>query len=737
MAILRRTALLGLVGAACLVNAPDVLAETAAADGGQAAQPGNRSAGPKEIESVVVSTQKRGEEALVDVPMAVSVKTGDFLADISVDSTLDLTFVMPGLNFTTQGSWAQPAIRGVSSEQSVSGNDANVALYIDGVYFPNQVAAVFEFPDVGQVEVLRGPQGTLFGRNVTGGAVMVNSLDPSFETTVKASASYGTYDGRGTDFVFKGYVSSAVTDKVAFGIAGMFQQNDGYFKNIVVPEDATFLSQRYGRLQSTALRGKVLIEPNDNLQILFSGIYVHRKDAQAQTGTPYNGQSLGLGIDPTFTPDRPYEVAVNPDFPSDTATDLRGGSMKVIADLGFATLTSLTAYTYSSFSVVADVDGTAVTIVDFLVDRSYRDTQQEITLASPSSDRFSWVLGLWYFNDDVRSESCVNGTILCLPTAVSDTDEKVTTTSLAAYGEAQYDITDDFSIIGGIRYSWEKKKLFFDPQGRYGSGLTFLGDASWDNVTYRASAIYSVSDVANVYFTYSRGFKSGAFNTGNPNAYDPEKIDSFQAGFKMSDGLINLDLAAFYYDYRNIQRQIFNGFTSVTTNAAAAEIYGVELEWALQITDEFQLTGNVAWLPKADFTDFPNASVFFPNANGSLSPGVIDAEGYRLIRAPKFTANLTGKYTKVFQNGTLDAVLSGFFTSKFNWETLGRVQQPSHVLLNARMTWTFPGDQWAVSLWGRNLANEVSYRSALFSGVADMTTYAPPRAFGISVEFNL
>ena len=697
-----------------------------------------------QMEEILVTAQRR-EERAIDVPISVTAVTSDALRRNGITSTNDLTTVVPGLKMDRTGGYSQPAIRGISTQLTHPGSENNVAMYLDGIYQPSQAGGIFDLPDVSQVEVAKGPQGTLFGRNATGGAVLVSTRNPSQTTEGTIIAEYGSFNA----MTFKGFVSGGLTDKVSGSIAGYYHNDDGYLRDIARKKDV-------GAIESSIVRGKLLYEATDKLSILATAYVSDRQDETAASGIPLGGNTTAnvvpaFGIGTAVVPTKADQVAMNQD-PVTTVKQL-GASLKITYDMEVGTITALTGYSDYDQEVVLDADYSytqPVAGTNYFLDTPESAFSQEINFASEKFGRVSFVAGLFYWNSWGKYDPIRVQVNYGFPTDVDiQIYSKQSAEAYAVYGEMNFDITDKWSVIAGLRYSDETRtleggKLGFPPNVPATGGYLWETERKDDGVTPRLSISYKPNEDANLYFTYSEGFKSGVFNTSATSPDEPsvapEEVKAYEIGFKQSLNSLRYSMAAFYYDYQDMQVQGFqevNGVPlSVLQNAATAEIYGAEIEGVWQMTDSFEAQLGVAYT-NATFDEFERASIVVP-VGGNFGNTVIeqDVSGNDLVRAPRSTVNLTGLYNTTVMGG--DLALSGtvYYSDKFYFENGNRIYQPSFTTVNARAAWSPADSGFTFALLGKNLTDEETIQGAFIQSLADGVSYAAPRTWAIAVEYR-
>ena len=695
---------------------------------------------------IIVTAQRRSEN-LTDVPMSIAALSSQSLAQAGVTSTSELAKVAPGVTMTFFGSFLQPSIRGITSTGANLGENSNVAMYIDGVYQPQQIATLIDLPDVQQIEILKGPQGALYGQNATGGAILVSSMAPSFDLTGKLSASYGNFN----DVQLRGYVSGPLGDKVAASLSGSFQRRDGFRRHVVT-------GARDKGLDAQVVRGKILFRPSDSARITVTGYYADRTDSAMYAGFAIADNSIGYGADlsalgvPLPVPASP-RVATPGQFSAspDVFTAIRssGGNIRGEFDLGGGTLTSTTGYFNNKINYLADVDGTAVNIGEsraspltgkFLV--------HDTNFATKAVGPVEFLLGVFYLDgNETFSENIFDLQFPNVPPAaktslfVSNQNARVEKTIIAGYGEITLKPTEYLTLTAGGRYTRERQRTFSNllngvPQA---TRVEYPRDpVTFSKFTPRVTARYALSPDANVYASWSQGFKSGVVNTTDftLDPVKPETITAFEIGAKgkIVDG-VRVNVAAFLYDYTNLQAVVFvPGRAYITQNAASARVKGVDVDLNWQVTTGLTLTAGAAFLD-AKYRDFRNAAAFASTGTGNLQI-TTDLSGQPLLRAPRFSGNLSANYNVDTAAGRFGAFASVYNTSSYGMEATSRLRQNGYTTFDAELSFAPAGMRGLrLAVWGKNLSDEAYLGSTLASTLADVGSYAPPRTFGVRAEY--
>jgi iron complex outermembrane receptor protein len=709
------------------------------------AQEGRATAGPGEAGygdsgslggEIIVTAQRRSERAR-DVPLSITAKSSEELAEAGVTSVRDLTLVTPGLKFDTGGAgFVLPSIRGITTNVSGAGVEANVAIYVDGVYQTSQVATTFDLPDIQRLEVAKGPQGTLFGRNATGGAIQIFTRSPSLtETTGDITLGYGSFN----EVLAKGFATTPlVEDKLAISLSGFYQRNDGYLHDIVA-------HKRVGKLDSKLFRGKLLFQATPELSFTLSGQYMDRRDDSSPNGQALDGNTVanipGSG---NVVATKPYDVSLS--LPGYSRVKAEQVSLKSEWQGDVGTVTSITAYQHSKAELHSDTDFSILPVSDVIIHQPDKSFTQELTFSSAKMGPVQFVAGAFYIWHQGQFDPLISNDVVYLR-------KDFRTESFAGFGEVTLALTDQLSVIGGIRYSHEKVKY----ASSFGLGAAAPTNeaepATFNAVTPRVSVRYAVDPTTNLYFTYSKGFKSGGVDTTDyvtGYSYKPEKVDAFEAGVKSRPvSWLDINLAGFYYKYRNQQQlgliQVCFGDppnqtcapTAVFLNASSSRIYGLDFDATATLVDGFKVNVGISAL-NARYQDFPNALIDrpTPGPEGGNVPLTIDAAGNHMIRAPDFSLTLGANYRTELAGGELS--LSGllYHTSSIYYDFEERVHQPGYTTINLRADYTLPNTPLTLAVYGKNLLDKTIIQSTYINDNADGVSYAPPRTWGVSATYT-
>jgi iron complex outermembrane receptor protein len=729
-----------------LLGSTALVAGTAQAQ--QAAAPAGDS-----VAEVVVTAQRR-EERLLDVPIAVSVIGGEAAQTAGVVSTRDLSMVTPGLVSGQAGYTFQPSIRGISSTGTSAGDEANVALYVDNVYYAAIGATAFNLANIDRIEVLKGPQGTLFGRNATGGAIRVVTSNPSQDPEFRALLSAGLGGAKSREVSL--YGNAPINDQLALGLTGYYYNDDGYLKNA----DPNFQGAKQGALESYLVRGKLLWTPAENLKIVFEADYGQSISGVELTTTfinNINGFKNVVGVLPALGK---REVSTN-EQNLDKSVGY-GGYLNIQYDTEHYTVTSLTATRTANIRVNLDNDRTNLPLNRNVFRTDTLTFSQELNVASHYDGPFDFIAGLFYFRSDAGNPffNSYGATIspvrpdgtrvvtapISLRTSIYDNIEDE---AYAAFGEGTYKFNDQFSAVLGLRYNIETKDAI--TTNRLAPTSPAVSDGGrWTNLSYRATLNYKPNNDTLLYATTSSGFKSGVINASAytyPNPHDrvrPEKVTAYELGYKSRMfGWLNVAASAFHYDYKDIQLTVNNALSAsvgtvgvnILQNAAKAKITGADLELSGRIDEHWSGQVGVSWLPQAKYNDFGGGIFYVPAAGGlGAVATAADLSGTRILRSPKTTFNLGLNYDTDLPVGHLRLSGNYFYSDDFYLVVGQGSRQPAYSLVNFEAAWTDPSERYTVALWGRNLGNEAYFISGLANTGGFSAVWGKPREIGVRLK---
>lgn len=702
------------------------------------------------LEEVVVTATKRSV-ALQDLAGSANVLGADKLGPGGIQEVRDMQVDIPNLSLGDQFGFARVFMRGIGMTSIDIGGEGAVAFLQDGAIVPRPAAQLMGMFDLDQVEVLRGPQGTLYGRGATAGAINMVTAKPGKELGGYLSVTAGNYGLA----QFKGAIDAPMGDALSMRLAGSLDSRDGYGNNIFTGSDindrdasayrATFVYDAGGPLTAT-LSAQYYEEDDNNYAFSYFG-QSEGSSIPVPFGVPIlGGNTVGM-VGGGF-----YDI--NSD--QEPINDRDGQLINLTIDYAFNDRWSLKSITSSQSMdrfLRDDLDSTDANLFGQNNYTEESDSFGQELILNYSADRLDVLGGVMYFEEDLYGEVRVPLTNLCFllapaacGTPVGDflnggnylQDGDVDIEAWGAYVEANYSISDKWSVIAGLRYNYEE---------RDGTG-SFIFDAislnvptnqreSWNDLTPRITLQYSPNDNMLLYATYTEAFKSGVINTGSTSPpLDPETVDAFEVGLKgqNASGTLRYSVAAFFYDYQDMQISFVDETSTVSTvNAAEAENSGIELEIDGSLGNGFAFDFYLTYL-NAEYQEFFNGDY----ANGFA---ITDLSGNTLPNAPESTAKLGLTWEGAVGGGTLTVRGEAYYQDDVYFTEWNRedAYQKSYEQINASVDYSW-NDQWLLSLWGRNLSDEeVMSNNIITAPLYDslrVGAVLPPRTYGATVTYQ-
>ena len=726
----RKTLLAGLVGLFAAGGTAQV-----AAQGGEAAT--SQSA----IDEIIVTAQKR-EQSLQDTALAISAITGEGLAARGIESGLDLQFSVPGLTMGESNVGpAQVTLRGVGMDNIFLGGDPGVPIHIDGHYIQDTTYILQDFMDVERVEVLRGPQGTLYGRNAIGGSVNVITKRPTEDFEAYAGIDIGNYNKR----LLKTSISGSLADGLRGRLAMSDEKRDGYIENISSLGGRDFENSDY-----TSLRGSLEYDLSEDVLVTVAGYYFedfgNTAVALRINGNPTSTLPGFLNYyvlnnaEPNPSVSDPRKVRLN--IEDDVFSRAKGGSIDVEWDLTSMRLRSLSAYNNSKSSLYTDADGSDVVTLHDNPRRSHETFSQEFQILSAAGSELEWILGLFYYDEnsdaseifDIDNLFVADGskTVLEIPFDLEST-------AVGVFGQLEYPLTDKLTAVGGLRYNKDKKtnigSLFLPA---FGLDITVADSDQWEEVTGRIGLNYHINDDVLAYGSFTTGYKAGGYNNIQP-VYDPETVAAYEAGLKglWFEKAVQASVSAFYYDYED--KQEFQRDPSVgvvfITNAGAATVWGLELEATARPFSALTIDSSIAYL-SAEYDEFHTEDGVNPQL------GLQDLSGNSLPRSPEWKAHLGIQYEWILGSGLLRARVDTTwvddqFSAPFNRQD--RDLMSSYHRSDIQLSWESESRQWQASIYVKNIEDD-DVVANLLDGVATSGLpvpiygqYLAPRTYGMKL----
>jgi iron complex outermembrane receptor protein len=709
------------------------------------------------IEQIVVTAEKRGE-SLQDLSQAVTALTAKDLDNKYISSFVDLSAIAPGVTVAkNEGFKTIISIRGVGNEanQNATANPS-VSYHMDGIYIASPYALQTDFIDIERIEILRGPQGTLFGQNSTGGAINVISAKPNFEEFAgKADVSLGT------DNLVKvrGTVNVPISDDLAMRTSFSRATQDGYTQNVyngpnVLNPSETFVGEDMDNIDNLSMRTDWLWNASDTLSLRFLAQY-------------FSGESNGAGIKGI---DDPTPGARNLSQDTDSSYELESQVYGLIAewDAGFAVIKSLSSYQKDDITVVRDNDrhsfdtNPEIQISVFNPEVNIQTTfTQELNVISkePLFGKLDWIVGAFYLDTDIEitireeldvgRDGVLDGYVPSFPAVFGGdrgfiSDSNPQRESLSFYGQTTYPISESVRLITGLRYTKDEVEStvsnFFAPSPSFINPKT-------EDLTGRIALEWDAGDDTMTYASYTRGLKPGGsnltFSEGDDAlvraAFEDETIDAYELGLKTEfmDSRVRTNVAAFYYDYTNLQFQAsdFNEFGSGVSNIPESEIYGVELEMTALIGDRFSLDVKLASMQSevsADYLALDNRllieDVFLADgvtpakeeihgASRDVARFLQNLSGNELAKTPGLTADISLGFEDQMKDGAyIGANLQYTYRGEFEQRVFNNPEVDtvdSYDLINLTVSYDNPDEVWGVDLIAYNMLDEDGVNSAM------------------------
>jgi iron complex outermembrane receptor protein len=727
-----------------LIHAGSAAAQTAS--GAPTAPAASDSSAPSEglaLSEIVVTATKR-ELNLDDVPAVITAVSAASLQQGHISDLTDLNGLVPALEIRPNNTDVALFLRGVGHPAYSPQAENSIALNLDGVYLSRPAEGLNAFFDVNRVEALSGPQGTLYGRNATGGVVNIVSNSPTRDPEgylAVTGANYGRVD-------VEGVYSGPLTDNLQIRVGGYeHRQFDGF-------GDDHFTGTQNSDLHEDGGKIALQYEPTERLTLVLRVDGYHANDHDA--GYFYDGPSGRLPV--TTIQHLGGQTYSNPfdndsDLPNSRQVTLAGTSLDVKYEVSPAlTLKSLTAYNYVAAQYATDLDQTSATLQEFFLVQHADHYSEELSAAINVGHLFA-NLGLYYFGELNRSQLLSYGPLyyafpargIPIPAYIAHPgstgyfneigDGK--TNAEAIYGNASYDVTSRLTLGVGLRYSHEEKQNIGDTSYVVTPLIPFDGTKHSDGLTPAFNAIYKLDSNLNLYGSASRGFKSGEWVAGTSDYAQPEFVWDYELGVKghAFDHHLDFTLGGFYYDYKNLQVEILQGVSGVLINVPSSEFYGLEGSVRALLPADLELTTAISALHTRLGT-FYSAD---PNLPGNP---LVDLVGNRAPNAPAFQASLTLSRKMDFGRSG-----SGVATVNYSWQDSAYLDifnvkdnsyRPSYSLLNASYLYNLPGPNWSILLWGKNLTNKIVVDTATVSSQYNfqLANWSNPRTYGATLKFS-
>lgn len=704
------------------------------------------------LEEIIVTAQRR-EENLQKVPIAVSAFSGEAARAADIHSIGDIATRVPSLTFSPFAPGQSIiSLRGVSSNDDGAGTDNSVAVFLDDVYVGGLAAVAFDLFDLEAAEILRGPQGTLFGKNAIGGAINIRSIKPNTEESKgSVQATLGNYQQRD----IRGYATGPLSDSFAGKLSFSKRENDGYVKNVL-------LNKRQKNEDVQSIRGQLLYF-TDSFEALITA--EHMQDNSEDMGRiPVTGISAAFDANGG---DRDHVRNPIDGFSDRESTQF---SVKLTQQFDAGELVSITAIrdfesTWNMdsvgepFSIPGPIlnsngdDVSSLAGVNDDINEEVDALSQEFRWSSDLSGDFNYVAGFFYLQEETHRIEKFHLTaglgrpadILDLAVDTSDQDNE--TTSYALFGQLTWNASENLTVNFGARYTYEEKELDnISIAGGFGiinNSFTASIKDDWSDFSPKISLDYALSDSTLVYASVAQGFKSGGFPAAPSRvedftSIDPEEATSYEIGMKadLMGSTLRINTSIYFMDYEALQVQRFGvdeGAPATdfgvfqTLNAGDAEVSGFELESTWLVTERFTLSGSYSYT-NSEFVD----TVLIDSQGNPL-----DVSGQDLNRAPKTKFSLTAEYTQPLSSGELKFRVDNRYTGENRQDIFADAsRQPGFHVTDARVSWLSEGEKWGITAWGKNITDEEYIAHSYIVGPGVIAVYGNPRTYGLTGTYN-
>lgn len=682
-----------------------------------------------QLEEIVVTASRRAQ-SLQSIPASIQAVTAAELDNRGITDFSDLKTAVSGL-YLAQGSNLTDSalrIRGVGTRGN-SPSDTSVGVIVDGVYQRRPGSVFTEMLDVNRIEVLRGPQGTNFGKNTTSGVIAIHTANPDVhEFSGRLQGIVGNLDAKEA----RGVINIPLVDgKLAARISGYTAERDGYTRNVTLNEDTRDVDRHGARL-------KVLWNATDHLSVTFTGEYQKQKSkldralveygvvrigAGPEISYPEAYEQLGLGPAPAASLGRSYQNY------SDSSKDrTERYVLNVNWDLGHHTLTSVTGF--EKFETYYDYDRDSSTLPFQIMTTAPENDllTQEFQLTSNRDGALSYVAGVFFQNEEVVSPTSINGNLV--------NNTKKDESAHAVFGNLTYDFNDKWTGVAGLRWSADEAK-------NVGFEKTFR------EVTYTAKLLYHIDADKMLYFTHDKGYKSGGINRAVPGGdesrrfWDPEVTYNYEVGLNSQwwDNRVRFNAALFHQvfdDYQVTTSVMVGDIANVlVTNAAEAFSQGLEFDFTAMVTDNLTLDGSVAWI-RTEYDKYNNAPCPKP-AGAECVNGAQDLSGKQMDNAPRTTFNVGAEY----RDAVRDSHVEWFFRADAAYRSSTRMDtfltasstQDSYTLVDARFGFEAPGE-WKLTLWAKNLTDEKYAMMGSRNDDGLQMIKGLPRTYGLTADWH-
>lgn len=717
--------LAALLGACASMASPGTACAQATDVNSRAVAPDNGA-----LDEITVTAQRRAEP-LQSVPISVTAITQTALKDTGAVHVGSLNVAVPGMtiSYAPSGTFAT-YIRGVGSQSANVGDEPSVAMYVDGFYVPTATMAVFSFSNIDHVEVLKGPQGTLFGRNASGGVMQVVTTDPSSTASLNASVGYGNFH-TATESI---YGTGSFSSVAAFDISAQsITQGEGWGRDLTTGADAN-------RTDEKNVRARMLLQPTEDLKCIIAVDFGKFDSDQGVARSSIPGGQIALNVP---VQGDIYDTQQNGDVAIESRQwGLQSTTHYNAGPLVIANLAQIRRY---SQELDTDADYGPLNLVEIAWRRLDQLVTEEFQVTSTKESAFKWIAGVFWMNYNseyqsfYQSGAAVRGVIGVFPNNRTE--------SAAPFAQATVSLSSDTRLTLGARYTQERKDFRFGQNLNYAPVAFTSASLKQSKPTWRVALDHDLAKDVMIYASYNRGFKSGGFNVSVPPQghppVKPEVVDAYEAGIKSEflNHRLRLNLAAYYNRFKDLQLQTLDTgpaglVVANLTNATSARIKGVEFSVQARPIHSLGVDLGANYLD-AKYGDFDNAPFSIRNANGTDTTLIGNASGLPLVRSPPITLNAGLNHTLPLGTYNLISAITYYHSGGFVFEPDQRLRQGAYDLTNFSLRLQSRDERWQLRMYADNVFNQPYYIGLASSAIGDSGSPGAPRLYGISLDVKL
>lgn len=652
------------------------------------------------------------------------------LANSGITSLSDIDQAVPGLRFDSFGPSAQPTMRGAGVQNILGpGVESEVAVYVDGFRQNNLDSLIFDLSDVAQVDVLKGPQGSRFGENAIGGAILLTTPSPDFTSHGDLSIGYGAFD----DKRIHGYANVALSNTTSLNFSVYHRDSDNYFADISSGKPSA-------PIQTLGLRSKLLFQPDTDFRIVLTAQY---SDIEDPTNLAYSvSNPVAAFYHDSLVPIKAATTPYLTSFGRDLRNNPRTWSLSLTGtlNLNWATLTTLSQFRAERGNVAADLDGTTIPYWNLDYGQTDQTFSQEVDLTGIEANRLRWRGGLTYSNDLGSLAYYISQDIFNAGTSTPllHSRIRVDTNSVGLFGNVDYILADGWTLSAGARFSHESKSMV--------SALLMApfvpgaGAKAWDAFTPRIELTHELEGAGVLYASVTNGFKSGNFNyigTGDQQPVKAEYVTQYETGYKYTGRAWSFDGAAYFSIYRDLQAFTFQSACSCFqfSNAPRAQVYGVETDAGVPLGDEWSVRGALAYT-HARYLEFvgeaPTGDAAIPPSYG-YATGPVNFAGDPMIRSPDWTGNVGIAWHRSTPFGKMNASASLYVTSTVPFTPDRQLAQAGYGLLNISLGWSTLDGMWSALVTGNNVTGQQYQTFATEGLLGRSSVYGSPASWLLTI----